>query len=258
MTIFHFKDTPENRAHADAIKETMKRKAELTKAQTTLMKSKAALPWLLGCSALVLSAGVGGGVAQWGYSYIVGNKVIAQQVTEGVKAVLDTEVITAKLADGGEVSIKDGGEVALKAPALVSLDPNSALLRVVGQAPADVPRLTPERAALPASKAGVFTNFTVFKVAKFGAGEVHTAWEYKDGDQERPSRQFCEYTQFTVGTNQNSVELGWDGRMKLAETAPAGLDLRAAYEKCVWWTESAPVTPPSTSAQTTLTRAAKR
>jgi hypothetical protein len=137
MTIFHFKDTPENRAHADAINGIMKRKADLAKAETTHMKSKAALPLLLGGSAFALCLGVGGGVALWGYSYITGNKVIAGQVAESVKAVLDTEVITAKLADGGEVALAKGAQV--------SLDQSSALVRVVGQAPADIPRQQPEQ-----------------------------------------------------------------------------------------------------------------
>ena len=211
-----------------------------------LARGKSAFWYLMGGGVGGGALLAGAGILCGGYSYITGNKVIARQVAESVKGVLDTTTIHGTVS--GEVGMKDG---------IVRIDPNTALLRVVGQAAEAAPRLTPERAALPALKAGVFTNFTVFKIAKFGAGEVHTAWEYKDGDQERPSSQFCEYTQFTVGTNQNSVELGRDGRMDLAKTAPAGLDLRAAYANCQWWNDSAPVMP-AAPVQTILVHAAKR
>ena len=242
MTIFHFKDTPENRAHADAINSALKHKAQLAQAETTAMKSKAALPWLLGCSAFALCAGVGGGVALWGYSYVTGNKMIARQVAEGVKAVLDKEVITTK----GTVT----GEVALKAPAVVSLDLNS-VVRVVGQAPADMPRLTPEQVRQderPASQAAAVTNFTRFYTVPFGAGEVQTAWEYQSAAQQSPSRQFCQYLGPTnAGAYAVSI-LGWNGRMDLPATAPAGVDLRAAYELCDWKPDGAkPAPAPSTA-----------
>jgi hypothetical protein len=260
MAIFHFKDTPENRAHADAINETMKRKAELAKAGTTLMKSKAALPLLLGCSAFALCAGVGGGVALWGYSYITGNEKIALQVTEGVKAALAHTTIKTD----GTVTLAGDREVTLKAPAVVSLDPNTALVRVVGQA--DTPRPSPEQVRQderpPVAKAGVVTNYTVFKTVKFGAGEVQTGWMFKDGDQQRPSFQYCQYGQFTGnGTTQTNVDIGVNGHISaLPNPSPfPAVDLRAAYEAgCIWANDDAAPVAPSTSPATILTRAAKR
>jgi hypothetical protein len=257
MTRFTFKDTPENRAHADAINGIMKRKADLAKAETTHMKSKAALPLLLGCSALALCAGVGGGVALWGYSYITGNKVIAGQVAESVKAVLDKEVITAKLADGGEVALAKGGQVGI--------DPVS-VVRVSGTVSADMPRQLPEQVRQderPAvAKAGVVTNYTVFKIVKFGAGEVSTGWVYKDGDQQRPSFQYCQYMQLAGnGGSQTNVAIGINGHIMALPTAspfPA-VDLRTAYEAgCIWANDDAAPVAPSTSPATILTRAAKR
>jgi hypothetical protein len=255
MTRFCFKDTAVNRAHADAINETMKRKAELAKAGTTLIKSKASLPVLLGCSAFVLCAGVGGGVALWGYSYITGNKVIARQVAESVKEVLDTTTIHGTVS--GEVGMKDG---------IVRIDPNSALVRVIGQAsPADMPRQLPEQVRQDerprVAKAGVVTNYTVFKTVKFGAGEVQTGWMFKDGDQQRPSFQYCQYAQFTGnGTTQTNVDIGLNGHIALPPASPfPAVDLRAAYEAgCIWANDDAAPVAPSTSPATILTRAAKR
>jgi hypothetical protein len=260
MTIFLFKNTPENRARADAISGIMKQKTALAKAETTLMKSKAALPVLLGCGAFALCAGVGGGVALWGYSYITGNEVTARQTAEGVKAVLDKEVIMTK----GTVTLAGGGEVALAKGGQVGIDPNTALVRVVvGQAP-DAPRSQPEQVRQeeqpPVSKGGVIRNFTVLQTVKFGVGEVHSCWEYTDGNQQRPSSQYCHYTQFAGNaTTQNHVLIGENGRMTLPNPSPLpAVDLRAAYEAgCIWANDAAPVAPVA-PVQTIQIHAAKR
>jgi hypothetical protein len=251
MTIFHFKDTPENRAHADAINGIMKRKADLAKAETTHMKSKAALPLLLGGSAFALCLGVGGGVALWGYSYITGNKVIAGQVAESVKAVLDTTTIHGTVS--GEVGMKDG---------IVRLDQSSALVRVIGQAP-DMPRQQPEQVRQderPASQAAVKTEFTVFKTVPFGAGEVESAWVYQSSAQQTPSEQYCQYLGPANAGAYAVTILGRDGRIDLPATAPAGVDLRAAAALCDWKADSAKTAPvaPVAPVQTILVHAAKR
>jgi hypothetical protein len=112
----------------------------------------------------------------------------------------------------------------------------------------------------PVSKAGVITNFTVFKKVKFGAGEVQTAWQYKDGDQQRPSNQYCGYAQVTNnGASQTNVDIGINGHITLPNPSPfPAVDLAAAYTQCVWWANDAAPVAPSTSAQTTIARAAKR
>jgi hypothetical protein len=255
MEMFHFKDTPENRAYADAIKETMKRKADLAKAGTTLMKSKAALPWLLGCSAFVLCAGVGGGVALWGYSYITGNKVIAGQVAESVKAVLDTEVITAKLADGGEVALAKGAQVRI--------DPDS-VLRVSGTISADTPRPQPEQVRQderPASQAAPApAEYWVFNEVPFTADQVETGAVFNDGQL---TRQYCQYVQPAHAPIRTFTTIGHDGRMDLPAAAPAGVtlaELRAAFASCVWRGSAVAVAPvaPAAPVQTILIHAPKR
>jgi hypothetical protein len=221
MTIFHFKDTPENRAHADAINGIMKRKADLAKAETTHMKSKAALPLLLGGSAFALCLGVGGGVALWGYSYITGNKVIAGQVAESVKAVLDKEVITTK----GTVTLAGGSEVALAKGGQVGIDPDS-VVRVVGQAP-DMPRSSPEQVqtvagAAPNEAASSWLN--VHKMIEFESGWVQSDWSYRTSNAQKPYRQGCMYFENVGEDLRRSVSLERNGqRVALANPSPPSL-----------------------------------
>ena len=207
----------------------------------------------------LMGGGVGGGallagagILCGGYSYIVGNKVIAQQVTEGVKAVLDKEVITAKLADGGEVSIKDGGEVALKAPALVSFDPNSPLVRVSEQAG----ETTPDD-AVPAW-------LTVYKLVKFGSGEVQSYAGFRASTAQKPFRHGCMYYEDVSDGLWRGVALEKNGqRLDVPTPSPfPAVDLNAAAALCVQLTNLpaqavAPVAPVA-PVQTIQIHAAKR
>jgi len=153
----------------------------------------------------------------------------------------------------GEVSVKDGGTV-----------------RVIGQAP-DMPRAQPEQARQddlpPLSKAGVLRNFTVLQSVTFGVGEVHSAWEYRDGGR-RPSFQYCHYTQLDTqlagdATTQTHVRIGENGRMTLPNPSPLpSVNLRAAYEAGCFWANDpaqavAPVAPVA-PVQTIQIHAAKR
>ena len=248
MTIFLFKNTPENRARADAISGIMKQKTALAKAETTLMKSKAALPWLLGCSALVLSAGVGGGVAQWGYSYITGNEVMARQTAEGVKAALaDTTIKT-----DGTVTLAGDREVTLKTPAVVSLDPNSPLLRVSEQASEAAPE-----------DAGP-TWLTAYKLVNFGGGQVQSFASFRTSTAQKPFRQGCMYYEDVSDGLWRSVVLERNGQ-GIATPNPSpfpAVDLNAAATLCVQLTNLptqavAPVAP-AAPVQTILIHAPKR
>jgi hypothetical protein len=223
------------RAIIEAAKTKLKHGANLA-------RGKSAFWYLMGGGVGGGALLAGAGILCGGYSYIVGNKVIAQQVTEGVKAVLDKEVITAKLADGGEV--------ALKAPAVVSLDPNSPLVvRVVGQSATDMPR--------PSQAPPVPMEYVVFNEAPFAAGQVETGAVFNDGQL---TRQYCQYVQPAHAPIRTFTTIGHDGRIDLPATTPAGVDLLAAASLCDWKAESAKPAPvaPVAPVQTIQIRAAKR
>jgi hypothetical protein len=260
---FEFRDTPANRAHADAINETMRIRAELAKAKTFGEKSKAALPRLLGCAALALGIGGGIGAACYGVSAITGGMYAEQreqarvtaeearlaamlrQNRDDLTAMLEHATLHANVS--GEVGVRDG---------IVRIDPNSAFLHVIGKASADVPRPIPEHVRQdepPASQAvapaGVVTNYVVFHNVRFGRGEVESGWEFKSSADALPSKQYCQYRDYPDDTRSVNFIIGRDGRLTLPATAPAGVDLRAAFASCVWTggANPAPVAPSNTN-----------
>jgi hypothetical protein len=198
-----------------------------------------------GCVCLVL-LGVGGLIALTGegVSLATGGMYAAQESEKTVAAILaqnreqNREDLRAMLADttiqthvtvGGEVSVRDGGTV-----------------RVVEQAP-DGPRLQPEQVQQdeqPAPATGTtVTNFTMFHQVAFGAGQVETEATVED---RRLSGQYCYYIQPAHAPIRTFTTIGHNGRIELPATAPAGVDLRAAYQLCDWKADStqpAPVAP---------------
>jgi hypothetical protein len=225
------------------------------KREANLARGKSAFWYLLGGGVGGGALLAGAGILCGGYSYVTGNEVIARQVAEGVKAVLDKEVITTK----GTVTLADGGRVKLEAPAVVSLDPNSALVRVVGEAPADMPRPSPEQVRQderPASQA-VRTEFTDFKFVPFGAGVVQSGAVYQSRAAQSPFKQYCLYAETPEEGAHRVFTIGRNGRFDAPQNAPDGIDFRAAYKLCDWKPDGAKAAP-SPSPATILTRAAKR
>jgi len=100
----------------------------------------------------------------------------------------------------------------------------------------------------PVSQAAAVSNFTRFNTVPFGAGEVQSAWEYQSSAQQSPSRQYCQYLEPTnTGTYAVTI-IGWNGRIDLPASRPAGVDLSAAAALCQWKADSAkPAPAPSTT-----------
>jgi hypothetical protein len=233
------------RAIIEAAKTKLKHGANLA-------RGKSAFWYLMGGGVGGGALLAGAGILCGGYSYIVGNEVIARQVAEGVKAVLDTEVITTKGTVTGEVSIKDGGEVALKAPALVSFDPNSPLLRVSEQTGETAPD-----DAVPAW-------LTVYKLVKFGSGEVQSYAGFRTSTAQKPFRHGCMYYEDVSDGLWRGVALEKNGqRLVVPNPSPfPAVDLNAAASLCVTLTNLptqavAPVAP-AAPVQTILIHAPKR
>jgi hypothetical protein len=231
------------RAIIEAAKTKLKHGANLA-------RGKSAFWYLMGGGVGGGALLAGAGILCGGYSYITGNEVIARQVAESVKAVLDKEIITAKLADGGAVSIKDGGEVALKAPAVVSLDPNSPLVRVrSGQAAADMPDEAHS------------TWLTVHKMAEFESGWVQSELVYRTSTAEKPYRKHCMYFENIGEGLWRSVALEKNGqRLDVPTPSPfPAVDLNAAASLCVQLTNlPAQAVAPVAPVQTIQIHAAKR
>jgi len=232
-------DKPED---FDAFEDAM---TEKTRAEASKLRSEATLR--LGVAgALILC-----GLAVVGYAGCLGYAKTQEPETEAAKAFMaamkkpvEVEVTakgtvtgTVNLADNqhvtvsGNVGVKDDARVALSVP------PDATIgTRAVN----DAQRPTPTQLqadARPASGAPVVTNFYRFKRVPFGAGEVQTGWVYESSDDRRPSEQFCQYLEGENGATRALVILGRDGVMTPRDSAPAGIDARAAFASCVWFSE---------------------
>jgi hypothetical protein len=165
--------------------------------------------------------------------------------TKAARAYMAAMKTPVKVTVSGEVGIKDGQQVGLAKGGMVGVSPDStvrldpnATVRAVADAPRPSAAQTRSNAR-PASGAPVVTNFYRFNRVPFGAGEVQTGWVFASSDDAKPTEQFCQYLE---GENADSraalFPLGRDGVMRLPDSAPAGVDARAAFQSCVWWTPS--------------------
>jgi hypothetical protein len=211
----------ENDALADAVLSRIDADARITKAQAAIMKGKAVLLRSAGLALVLAGAGAGVGLACVGYSRVVAKQVIAQhEARDAFLAALSHATINVKVADGGEVALKKGGTV--------SVDRDS-VVRVTGTVSADIPR--------PSQAAPVPTEYVVFHEVPFGEDRVETGAMFEDGQL---TRQYCHYVQPAHAPIRTVTDIGQDGRMELPVSAPAGVDLRAAYEAgCMWRKDSA-------------------
>jgi hypothetical protein len=248
--ILRFKKTPENEAFAATTQTLLKAKARRINAQSGLHE-------LAGWSAVIAASGAAIWLACLGLVYLNGQNAKRQEAEGALiervanalaNAPLKVEVV-AKLADGSQVRLAPDGKVTLakdqfvrvSPDSTVGLDPQHSTVRVAAQAP-EPPRPTPAQIqgeARPASGAPVMTNVVVFHKAAFGKGQVHSGWEYSDSAQSRPSNQYCVYREALDSGTETITTIGLNGNMTLPDRAPAGVDLRAAFQSCVWWNATA-------------------
>jgi hypothetical protein len=210
-----------------------------------------------GCVALVL-LGVGGliALAGEGVSLATGGMYAAQESEKTVAAILAQNreqnrddlrdmlaTITIHSTVSGEVGMKDG---------IVRLDPNSPLLRVSEQTTETAPD-----DAVP-------TWLTVYKVVKFGDGEVQSTASFRTSTAQKSFRQRCIYFE-NVGEGLWRSVLLESNRQRLDVPNPSpfpAVDLNAAASLCVTLTNLpaqavAPVAP-AAPVQTIQIHAAKR
>ncbi len=83
------------------------------------------------------------------------------------------------------------------------------------------------------------TNFVIFHVVPFATGEVQSGWRFDSAEQDRPSHQWCMFSEKSAGPTHRTVDLGSEERnLDLPDPSVfPGVDLAAAQTKCVRWTE---------------------
>jgi len=161
-----------------------------------------------------------------------------------VTALQQTELRTnvsgnVSLSPDSKLRLADGQEVKLdQASSTVKLDPNSSI-RVIGDLKVDVPQPSKEQLQQDTTSKSdelPITDYTIFRNAAYGSGEVVSGWSYDLSDTVRPKFQYCYYTV--------DIERGVSTRLPLAvngsvlppsNVLKSPFDSRAAAANCVWF-----------------------
>jgi hypothetical protein len=217
-------------------------KTRLT-AATQLEKAKATLWHFGGAGLLAAMAGMGIGLACFGYSYVADGRVQAQKMADAMVQALERAKLTTtgelRLAAGSTVGLAPGGQVALAPNAVVRMDPSSTV-RVAGNVNADPNPVTPPPPvqAVPSPQNKIVTQYTVFKSVLFDKGKVVTGWSFGNSTEISPATQYCYYEEPSVDTVRVRTNLGTNGKMLDNLKPRPGLDLIGAFNNCTWFSDA--------------------
>jgi hypothetical protein len=208
-----------------------------------LENAKAALYRFSGIGALVAMAGLGIGIACFGYSYVTDGRGQAEKMADAMVQALEK----AQLTTVGEVRLADGSTVALASGGQVSIDPNSvvrvessstgspALFGKQGFGTTATPATTETS---PESQHRVVTQYTTFKTVVFGTGHVVTGWNFDDSNQLTPSRQYCYYDEPGLGDTHVRTDLGDNGLIRVSLDPHVSIDVQTAFRSCSWFSSA--------------------
>ena len=197
---------------------------------------------LVGLGLIGLGLGAAVGFGFFGYSYITQNSDNLNILSSAFSKAL-SEVQLRATAEGTvqveprEISLAKGQTISFDSNSRVLLDPTAKVLangELTVQAPTiSVPRGSPQKST---SKIPVITNFTVFKSVPFEKGKIMTGWEFLTSIQKYPTSQYCYYTESSEISGADAViTVGNDQKPATSGNAPQGMDMAAAFNRCVWF-----------------------
>jgi len=195
-------------------------------ADAAMISAKA---WLIRCGAVGLMAlliGAGVGLAFLG----VARSRDASGAADRLAATLTRALEQARL----HADLDPNSTVKLDPAAQVGMDPNA---KVQVEPAAGAPRPTREQLkpdAEPPSHNAVQTNYTVFKVVRWGNGRVVTGYNFAP-DAKLPDHQYCYFADGIDQLTFKTVHIAADGRYTAPPNPPAGLDPAKAAAECVWF-----------------------
>lgn len=208
-----------NRALAGAVNRRVS-------ADAAMISAKA---WLIRCGALGLLAimvGAGVGLAFLGVAKSRDSSGAADRLAATLTKALEQSKLHAE--------IDPGSTVKLDPAARVGLDPDSKVRLETAPAVPHPGREQLKLDAAPASKSSVQTNYTVFKVVRYGGGKVVTGYNFAP-EGKLPDSQYCYYADGIDQLTYKTVHLAADGRFLAPPNPLAGLDLPKAASECVWF-----------------------
>lgn len=208
---------------------------------------KSAFWRFIGGGFIGLGLGAAVGLGFFGYSYITQNSNNMSILSSTFSKAL-SEVRLRATAEGTvqlephEIYLAKGQTISFDNNSSVRLDPAAKVLAdgvLTVQAPSiSVPQ---EASQKPASKVPVITNFTVFKRVAFEKGGVLTGWKFLTSVQKYPTEQYCYYTESSELSGADAVVyIGQDQKPETSVKAPQGIDIMAAFDRCVWFKGETP------------------
>jgi hypothetical protein len=201
----------------------------------------------IGVGFVGLGLGAAVGLGFFGYSYVTQNSDSMSILSSTFSKAL-SDVHLQAIAEGTvqlephEIYLAKGQTVSFDNNSRVLLDPAAKVI-ANGELTVLAPSISlpQERSQKPVSKIPVITNFTVFKRVSFGNGNVMTGWKFLTSVQTYPTEQYCYYTESSEFSGAEAVVyIGKDQKPETIEKAPQGIDIVAAFDRCVWFKGETP------------------
>ncbi len=194
-------------------------------ADARLINAKAWAIWFgaLGLMALLIGAGVG--LAFLGVARSRDASGAADRLADTLTRALERSKLRAEIDPGSTVRLDPAAQVAMAPGSTVRVE--TAAMPRPGR-----DQLRPD--AAPPSKQSVQTNYTVFKMVRWGQGQVVTGYTFAP-DGKLPEHQYCYYADGVDKQTYNTLHIAAEGRFTPPPDAANGLDARAAAAECVWF-----------------------
>ena len=201
----------------------------------------------VGVGSVGLGLGAAVGLGFFGYSFVTQNSNNSTILSSAFSSAL-SDVHLRATAEGTvqlephQISLAKGQTVSFDKNSRVLLDPSSRVL-AKGELTVHAPTISqPQQTSQkPASSIPVITNFTVFKRVPFEKGSVFTGWMFLTSVQKYPTEQYCYYTESAELSGAAAVVYIGENEKPDASVKPTqGLDLTAAFDRCVWFKSEKP------------------
>ncbi len=195
-------------------------------ADARLVNAKA---WAIGFGALGLMAlliGAGVGLAFLGVARSRDASGAADRLADTLTKALERSRLHAEIDPSSTVRLDPAAQVAMAPNATVRVDTASAVPRPGRD------QLRPD--AAPPSKQSVQTNYTVFKMVRWGQGQVVTGYTFAP-DGKLPEHQYCYYADGIDKQTYKTLHIAAEGRYTPPPDPAGGVDARAAAGECVWF-----------------------
>ena len=195
-------------------------------AEASMLAAKA---WLIRCAAIGLLAmmiGAGVGLAFLGYARSKDASGAAERLADTLTKALERAQMHAALDPGATVKLDPAAQVQMDPGATVRVADDKGLPRPTRE------QLKPD--AMPATRAAVRTEYTVFKGVRYGAGEVVTGYTFAP-EAALPSRQYCYFADGIDKQSFKTLHIAADGHYAAPPSPPPGFDPKKAAQNCVWF-----------------------